>query len=160
MAFIMMSVVCVSLSACGSDDDGDGGGGGSAGMAGLWKMYYERDARYDKDASGQWQVSRDTEREYADNEGSHGFLFDAAGNAKLLTNIKSDGTYQLESQHDPDFKYKISGGKLFIMSTNDRDTDGWEDMGQITITGNTFELSYEEIDGSRKYIEVARYKKI
>ena len=40
MTILMMGVMCVGLTACGSDDDDDNGGSPS-GMVGVWKKVYK-----------------------------------------------------------------------------------------------------------------------
>jgi hypothetical protein len=155
MTIALMAVVCVGFSACGSDGD-DNGGGSSSGLTGVWKRTYKYEIKYTKDASGQWVKSSEKEKTYGDNDGSEGYLFESGGMAKLLYNVLADGTYKVEEE----FKYKVEGGHLYMWELDDRDEDGWEDVGKITVSGNTFEMQEEEIDGNYKKVSTKRYKKV
>ena len=158
MTIALMAFVCAGFAACSSDDDNDGdGGGGSAsasGLVGTWKRTYKQEVKYGKDASGNWQKIKDQEKFYDDDKGSSGYLFKADGKAQLLDNVKADGTYEVEEE----FKYKVENGHLYMIELDH--PDGWEDAGKITISGNTFELQEEEIEGDEKEVETKRYKKI
>jgi hypothetical protein len=155
MTIVMMAVVCVGFSACGSDDD-DNGGGSSSGLTGVWKRTYKYEINYTKDASGQWVKSSEKEKTYDDSDGSEGILFESGDKAKLLYNVKGDGTYQVEEE----FKYKVEGGYLYMLELDSHDTEGWEVWGKISINGNTLEIQEEEIDGNYKEVSTKRYKKI
>ena len=57
-----------------------------------------------------------------------------------------------------EFKYKVENGNLYYVEL-DHDK-GWELWGAIVISGNQFELTEEEIEGSRKEVELKRYVRL
>lgn len=140
------------MSSCGDDEFSN------SNMEGIWKCVSSTEIVYKKDDSGQWVKHHEDEDTYGDNEGSYGFLFHSDGKAQLLMDIKSDGSYNLETKHE--FKFKVENDHLYLDDLDDRDTDGWEDWGKISKTGNIFELISEEIEKGLKEVEISKYKKI
>ena len=153
LTLAVVAMMSVGFASCGSDDDDVKGGG--AELTGSWKKTYEHEIEYEKDGSGKWVQLGEYEHSYADNDNVSGIEFMAGGNAKGLWFW--NGTVEEED----DFKYQINNGHLYLLEVDEADTDGWEDWGKITISGNTFELSYEDYDGSNyKYVGVMRFKKV
>ena len=154
LTFAMVAMLSVGLASCGDDDD-DNGGGGSNQLIGSWKKTYVQETEYKKDSSGKWVVIGEYEHSYRDNENVIGIKFLPGGNAKYLW------FYDGNVEEEEDFKYQIKNGHLYMLEVDEADTDGWEDCGEIKISGNTFELNYVEYDGSDyKYVEINKFKKI
>ena len=65
------------------------------------------------------------------------------------------GSYEAD---DDELKYKVENGNLYYVEL-DHDK-GWELWGAIVISGNQFELTEEEIEGSRKEVELKRYVRL
>lgn len=151
VSIFVMALVCVGFTACNNDEGSDGGG-----LEGIWKRTYKLETTFYKDASGEWKQSGNEEKNYGDDQGSHGFMFLSGGKAKLLYDVKTDGTYKIEAE----VRYKISNGYLYMLELNEKNKDDWYNLGKITISGNTFELYEEEIDKNYKEYETTRYKKI
>lgn len=152
LSIFVMALVCVGFTACSNDDES----GEKLGLEGVWKRTYKLETTYNKDAAGEWKKISEEAKTYADNQGSHGFMFLSGGKANLLYDVKADGSYRIEAE----CKYKISNGYLYLMELDENDKDDWEKWGKITISGNTFELYDEDIDKDFKEYETTRYKKI
>ena len=154
MTILMMAVMCVGFTACGSDDDGDGGS--SSGIVGVWKRVYKKTTIYEKNSSGEWvQNGQPLEKTY-EGEGS-GFQF-MPGNKAQEVDIDANGNVTPDGDA---FEYKIENGKLYMLEL-DHPEDGWESFGTINISGNTFELTSEsgKSTSTRKEVKLERYKKI
>ena len=151
MTILMMAVMCVGLTACGSDDDDS-----PSGMVGVWKRVYKKTTYYEKNSSGEWvQNGQPSEKTY-EGEGS-GFQF-MPGNKAQEVDIDANGNVTPDGDA---FEYKIENGKLYMLEL-DHPKDGWEEAGTIVISGNTFELTSEDQKSSsnRKEVKLKRYKKI
>ena len=159
LTIALMAIVCVGFSACGSDGDddgGNGGGGSTSDLVGTWKRVYKLETKYQKNSSGQWEQVGQEEKTY-DNVSAHGFLFNADKTAKSIY-ISPDGTITPESRDD--FEYKVQNGQLYMLELDESDTDGWESWGYIQISGNEFVLTEEDIDGTRREVDIKHYRKI
>ena len=151
MTILMMAVMCVGLTACGSDDDDS-----PSGMVGVWKRVYKKTTYYEKNSSGEWvQNGQPSEKTY-EGEGS-GFQF-MSGNKAQEVDIDANGNVTPDGDA---FEYKIENGKLYMLEL-DHPEDGWESFGTINISGNTFELTSEsgKSTSTRKEVKLERYKKI
>ena len=149
-------MLSVGLTSCGDDDDDNGG---SNPLLGLWKQTYWHEIGYNKDGSGNWNKFYEEGGSYADNEESFGLLFQSNGQVLVIDGLSSNGKYDEEDVEI--LKYQIRNGHLYLLEDDDYDTDGWEDWGKFTISGNTVEFAYEDYDGSDyKYVGTAKYKKI
>ena len=153
MSIMMMALVCVGFSACGDDDnDGGSGSGSDSGLVGVWKRVYKKTTSYQKNNDGQWvRVGEPEEKTY---EWKDGFQFFANGKFVEL-DFNEDGSYEAD---DDELKYKVENGNLYYVEL-DHDK-GWELWGAIVISGNQFELTEEEIEGSRKEVELKRYVRL
>lgn len=169
LTIALMAIVCVGFAACGSDDDGgksayvsdsdddNSSVGSTSDLVGIWKRVYKKETNYQKNSSGQWEQDGDPKVTTYDNVSAHGYHFNADKTAKSIY-IRPDGTITPETRDD---LYKVENGQLYLLELDDRDTDGWESHGYIKfIDNNEFELTEEDIDGSRREIEVKRYRKI
>lgn len=155
MSIMMMAVVCVGFTACGSDDDDDNGGGAN-GLVGTWRLVSEVKTYYTK-VDGQWQATSEIEEDIKKDEvATSGFIFNADGSARLIY-IKADGSYTLET--DDWFKYKLENGYLYLLENSPEDTDGWESWGPCTVAGNTMQLKKDRLE-KKSYITVKNYRKM
>ncbi len=152
----MMAFVCVGFAACGSDDDNDGGEGGNAGsLVGDWKKVFKTKKVFEKNSSGEWELKRTEEKTYEGKSSSTGIRFKADGKAVELT-VKSDGS---RSEDDEQFQYKLEDGKLYMLELDQKDKDGWELLGPIVLSGDSFTITEEEEHGITREIEIVQYKK-
>ena len=156
MTIMLMAFVCVGITACGGDGDSNGGNGGSTSLVGKWMRVYKHEIHWQLNSAGEWELTSQQEKTYT--EGT-GFLFNSDNTAKLL-DFEADGSYTFET--DASFNYKVENGHLYLLEINASDTDGWEDWGEITFSGEQFQLSREEIYGNGQYkeSEVRRYRKV
>ena len=155
MTILMMGVMCVGLTACGSDDDDDNGGSPS-GMVGVWKKVYKKTTYYVKDSNGEWvQDGNPSEKTYEGSASGYQFM---SGNKAQEVEIDANGNVTPEGDG---FEYKIENGHLYMLEL-DHPEDGWESFGTINISGNTFELTSEsgKSTSTRKEVKLKRYKKI
>lgn len=160
MTIAMMALVCVGLTACGSDDDdnNNGSGGGSAvvtesSLYGIWKDHHSVNISYYKSNDGEWKEgSRHTY--YYNEVTSSGFLFEEGGKAKNLIMLNADGTYRPDAYYE--YNYKVENGRLYVMKIGEGETGTWEDYGKIQITGNTMETVFEEYVSDIKKKETIR----
>ena len=152
MTILMMGVMCVGLTACGSDDDDS-----PSGMVGVWKRVYKKTTYYEKNSSGEWVQQGQPEEKSYEGQESDGIQF-LPNNRAVEVDIEADGTV---TPDDDFFEYKIENGKLYMLEL-DHPEDGWEEAGTIVISGNTFELTSEDQKSSstRKEVKLERYKKI
>lgn len=151
MTILMMAVMCVGLTACGSDDDDS-----PSGMVGVWKQVYKKTTYYEKNSSGEWVQSGEPSEETYEGSAS-GFQF-MSGNKAQEVDIDANGNVTPDGDA---FEYKIENGKLYMLEL-DHPEDGWESFGTINISGNTFELTSEsgKSTSTRKEVKLKRYKKI
>ena len=151
MTILMMAVMCVGLTACGSDDDDS-----PSGMVGVWKQVYKKTTYYEKNSSGEWVQSGEPSEETYEGSAS-GFQF-MSGNKAQEVDIDANGNVTPDGDA---FEYKIENGKLYMLEL-DHPEDGWEEAGTIVISGNTFELTSEDqkSSSSRKEVKLKRYRKM
>ena len=69
--------------------------------------------------------------------------------------FNEDGSYEAD---DDELKYKVENGNLYYVEL-DHDK-GWELWGAIVISGNQFELTEEETEGSYKQVKLKRYVRL
>lgn len=153
MTILMMAVMCVGLTACGSDDDDSGS---SSNMVGVWKKIYKRTTYYQKDSSGEWVQSGQPSEKTYEGDGS-GFQF-MPGNRAQEVDIDANGKVTPDGDA---FEYKIENGKLYLLELDH--PDEWEDFGTINISGNQFELLQEggkKSSSTYKEVKLTRYQKI
>jgi len=154
---LMMAVVSVGFTSCGSDDDGDGrGAGDKSGLVGKWRCVYKKSESYYL-SDGQWLPKKNEEKTYDDNTESSGFIFNSDGTAQLIY-AKADGSYTRET--DDMFRYKTENGHLYLLEDDPEDSDGWEDWGAYTLSGSTLELVEDEASSTSKKYSVKRYQKL
>ena len=156
MAVMMVAMLSIGFASCGGDDDDDNGGGNTAGLVGKWRCVYKKSESYYM-SNGEWYPKKNEEKNYEDDTESSGFIFNADGTAQLIY-AKADGSYTLETNNV--FKYKTENGHLYLLEDSPEDTDGWEDWGVLTLTGNTLELVENEVTSTKKKNSIKRYQKL
>ena len=155
LAILMVAVLSVGFVSCGDDDDDDAPRSANQ-LIGTWIETYFYETVYEK-SNGNWVKIREYEGEALVGNQSFGMMFQLGGIVRFIRGIKSDGTY---SSVESEFGYKLQNGHLYLRELDEADTDGWEEYGKISISGDTFELSWEEISGNKKNVGKDIYKKI
>ena len=153
MAILMVAMLSVGFVSCGDDDDEDGPSGSS--LTGTWKETYYQETEY-KLTDGNWVKTDEDEESYPENEASMGIIFQSDGKMKTVSDLKADGSY---SHVEGEMKYKVQNDHLYLYYEDD-DVSDWEDVGKISVSGSTFELTWDEMDGNFRYVGKDVFKKV
>lgn len=151
MAILMVAVLSVGFVSCGDDDDDDAPGGTSQ-LTGTWKESYHHEILYFFS-----EKYNEDEKFYSDNEASMGIIFKSDGTMKTVSDLKSDGSY---THVEGEMNYRVQNGHLYLYYPDEDDHDGWEDCGEISFSGNTFELSLNYDYDPYMLVEELIFKKI
>ena len=135
MTIALMAFVCVSFTACGSDDDDNGGNGSnSSGLVGTWRTY-----------------SSTSDGTPSETLGHVLWVFQSDG---IMYEHDIDDNLNIEAGSTETFKYRTENGHLF---TDKLKSDGyrndWKDEGAYTIKGDILEITKDSG-------KIKRYKKI
>ncbi len=151
MAFAMLAVLSMGFVSCGDDDDAPKNDNQ---LIGTWIETYCNEICYER-SNGKWVVIDEYEDVYEEERyghGSSGMIFKSDGTMQFLEDLHFDGTF---SYSDGDYGYKLNKGYLYLYAS-----DEWGEYGKISIHRNTFELSWDEIEGDRRYVGKSIYQKI